>query len=620
MLYTQSMIGQNKLYLLTGYMKYDEEFKDRIISLNIFEEVLLISERSIKNKVAALVDDEGFEELTRQQREKQFDQVIFDHYEDFLCKNVAYYFFNQTSMIYYYVVRKQLTASIIEDGYKSLITQNDYVAFVSHLAKLNKFINDGYISLAIECNSVSEVIGSDTLEEVNRKDFKNKYKQQNFIEMLKCASKETINKLFKIFEYQHLDIPSNSALILTQPLASFRYCYADEQYLLYKKMINDALKKVYVVHIKPHPGDRNIYQGLSSDRVRIIDGKFPIELLIFNQSNYDYIYSFDSTVIGGLDANKEKINIFSRESRMSVMDYIREYTKDQKIVVGINDSVSDREIEKLNASEKYAYKKISGNSQQEIYRNARQQICDYVYYNDKKATVNILKLFKVFEKAMQANCREIFLTGVTHVIGNEKFNNVIFASRYYYKYFFNKIMGIQVLEAYVRGGNHWVDVIRKNYKIYPSNRIRVELDLQGEARELISKDEYDIFLLAKKEKARLEKTGGVDIEKKYFVSIDKYLIEWMYLLNASVLDREYDVIKYISFLDNEERDDLLRSIFDHSLKPKKIGNEKKIREESGKEVDIKCDVDTEVIVKKARGLKQKLKSTVNRVRSVQSNV
>jgi len=606
-LYSQKLAGKSKLYLLTGYMKYDEEFKERVVSLNLFEEVLLVSERNIKKKISALVD-EKFELMSSKQREECFDIVIFDHYADLLCGESVYYFFNQTNMIYYYVVRKKIAANIIEDGYKSLVTQDDYVSFISNSARINKFINDGYISLAIDVGVVSRVIGSSTLDEIKKKDFKDKYEEQDFVEMLKGASEEMISKLFHIFEYHHLDIPNNSALILTQPLASARYCYADEQYLLYKKMINKALKKVDVVHIKLHPGDRNIYRGLSNDRVRIIAGKFPIELLLVNESNYDYIYSFDSTSIKGLEVNREKVNVYSHGKNESVTTCIKAYTRKQRIVVGINDSsISNGVIEKLNVSEKYFYQKIEGDSHRETYQNAKKLRCDYVYYNDKKATVNIRKLFKEFEKAMQSNCREIFLTGTTHVIGSEKFNNVIFASRYYYKYFCNKVVGIQVLEAYVRGGNQWIDVMKENYGLYPSNRIRIEFDLQGELRDFIDKDEYGIFLLAKEEKTRLKKMIGTDIEKKYFVAIDKYFIEWLYLLNVS-LDCEYDVIKYIGFLENEEREDVIRSVFDHSLKPKKVHGEKEIRKKSGG-VDVNNDIDAEGVVKKT-SLKRKLKSIV----------
>ena len=591
-------------------MKYDEVFKEKIANLNLFEEVILISEKKIKNKVAAL-NDKKLEKLTKKQREESFDKVIFAHYKGFLCEKATYHFFNQTSMIYYYVVRNRLTAHVLEDGYKSLATQDDYAAFVSVLAKMNKFVNNGYIPLAIDPNVVDKVIGSNTQEEIKGKAFKDKYTQQDFALMLRNEKKDIVDKLFHIFDYQNLDVPKNSALILTQPLAAFRYCYADEQYLVYKKMVNEALAKADMVHIKPHPSDRLIYRGLSNERVKIIEGKFPIELLMFNENNYDYIYSFDSTVIQALVANKEKIKIYSREqSEKTFMASIKAYIEDEKVIVGVNASVSEGKMTKLNKGQKYLYQKITGNSYQETYNHARKQKCDYVYYNDKEATVSIGKLFKAFEKAMQTKCREIFSVGITYTIENEKFNNNALANRHYYEYFFNKVVGIKVLEHYVSEGNNWSKIIRENYENSPNNQIRVEVDLQEKLKDFIDKDEYSMYLLAKEEKEKLKKIVGSSIEKEYLASIDKHFIELINLLNMRDSTSELDVIKYFNFLDNEARESLLRNVLELSLKPKRIRVKKEIRKELDK-VGIGSVGDTKKVVKKMT-VKQKLKNIIRK--------
>lgn len=98
------------------------------------------------------------------------------------------------------------------------------------------------------------------------------------------------------------------ALLLTQPYDLEGWCDNRELIKYYSELIY-ALDQDYIVFVKPHPGDKNVYNNIYNriDNVYFLEGYWPIEILMFDDSiQFDLCITISSKAINLLNNVREK--------------------------------------------------------------------------------------------------------------------------------------------------------------------------------------------------------------------------------------------------------------------------------------------------------------------------
>lgn len=138
--------------------------------------------------------------------------------------------------------------------------------------------------------------------------------ENNRIQLMEQLTTDEKKKIVKCFmdgnTYQMLTdtcqtkITRKKALLLTQPYGLASWCDNKELIRYYNELIQ-ALAQDYIVFVKPHPEDKNIYNRI--DNVYFLDGYWPIEILMYNDSiQFDFGITIDSTSLNLLNNIKEK--------------------------------------------------------------------------------------------------------------------------------------------------------------------------------------------------------------------------------------------------------------------------------------------------------------------------
>lgn len=333
-MYSKNLEGSNEIYLIKDYLKFDDDFVKRLKELNIFDNVVLISEDAIRNKIVEEYQNDSFKNLTTEQISHKFDEIILPFYSYLNCDNTNFYIFNTKTYIYYYAYKNNASIIYIEDGYKSVFKNKNTFLYRGKTTFLNEYINNGYINLSLDDSHIKKIIGA-PLESKEDANIKDKYIN---IDSMKLYQ-ENYDEYYKIFSYlfdfKMPDFKKNSCLLLTQPLSRYRYCSVFQQYLLYKKIINNALKTYDYVYIKLHPADVNIYHFKKHKNVIVLKGNYPVELLSGNTNAFKEIITFDSTSLDffGNDIKKKSILDIKERNFKNVKIFIENYVKDESINV-----------------------------------------------------------------------------------------------------------------------------------------------------------------------------------------------------------------------------------------------------------------------------------------------
>ncbi len=94
------------------------------------------------------------------------------------------------------------------------------------------------------------------------------------------------------------------ALLITQPYGATDLCDNKELIGYYNELIQELSRK-YAVFVKPHPGDKNVYNR--ADNVYFLDKYWPIEILMYDDSiQFDLGITISSTSIYLLNNVRER--------------------------------------------------------------------------------------------------------------------------------------------------------------------------------------------------------------------------------------------------------------------------------------------------------------------------
>lgn len=331
-MYSKKIKGSNEIYLIKDYLKFDDDFVNRLKDVNIFDNVVLISEDAIRNTIVEDYQKGLFKNLNNEEISHKFDEIILPFYNYLDYKNINFYIFNTKTYIYYYAYKNNASIFYIEDGYKSVFKNKNTFLYRGKTTFLNEYINNGYIDLSLDDPHIKQIIGAPLQVEEDVK-IKGKYMDVDSMQLYKDNYDEYYKIFSYLFDFEMPDFKENSCLLLTQPLSRYRYCSVIQQYLLYKKIINEALKTYDYVYIKLHPADVNIYHFKKYKNVIILKGNYPVELLSGNTKEFKEIITFDSTSLDffGNDIKKKSILDIKERNFKNVKAFIKNYIKDERI-------------------------------------------------------------------------------------------------------------------------------------------------------------------------------------------------------------------------------------------------------------------------------------------------
>lgn len=573
-IYSQELPGKKNLYIQDNYLKIDNELVDRIRDLGIFDNVVLYSEVELRKTLfKELKSLESYNDKTKDDNKKMLDKIFKPFFDEFtnIVENEDLYIFNVRIMIYNYIYDLDNKITLIEDGYMSLIQQENIHIFKGNFTLLNKYIGNGYAKLDFSDKRISRIIGSNPIEEIPT-NLQDKYERNDFIDMKDKDRKKYKQQLNVVFNLPNLDKSKKSSLILTQPLARAHYCYCDEQLLLYKKMVRKALDNAEIVYIKKHPADDLCYSSLENNRVKVIDSLFPIELLTFEDIYFEEIWTFGSTALEIMDNCRKKIKVFPDKKfdfKKVILD-IRKYIKNEKINITLisNDKSLPILIEKLNnrRNNNYFYRQVDVEN--------RRNVCEcldvnYVHYDDISIEYNEIFL-KDLEKFIKNKVQDIFVLSSKLLHKSAEYKDESGTKRdYLSETFFDKVIGFNIYKELNENELDFSSLYYNSLGVSYLSKATVTVDYSKVIEMIENYSTIDIFQIASLQKEKYFKVGLKKIDST-IVAIDKYYLSLMCSYNTILETNKFNIRDYLDKLDEEERLLLVEDVFCNYLSAKKI--------------------------------------------------
>ena len=126
---------------------------------------------------------------------------------------------------------------------------------------------------------------------------KDKVEIVNLKEKWKQLSLEEQEEILRIFNLKNSDLIKwqklkNKVLLITQPLSEDGIITEKEKIGIYKEVIEK--NKLENIMIKPHPREKTNYKNIFPD-VELIEGKFPLEILMLLGINFKEVITIFST-------------------------------------------------------------------------------------------------------------------------------------------------------------------------------------------------------------------------------------------------------------------------------------------------------------------------------------
>lgn len=136
--------------------------------------------------------------------------------------------------------------------------------------------------------------------------------------IIKCFMDENTYQM--LADIHQTKIIRKKALLITQPYGVTDWCDNKKLVRYYNELIQE-LSRDYTVFVKPHPGDKNVYNKI--DNVCFLERYWPIEILMYNDSiQFDLGITISSTSINLLTNVKEKRIL----GEQHLIDYLSKYT------------------------------------------------------------------------------------------------------------------------------------------------------------------------------------------------------------------------------------------------------------------------------------------------------
>lgn len=425
LLYAISFVKKQKnkarLYICTDYLNITDEMVDSIRALAIFIKVESFSELEIRDSL--------FENMRRTRVDRTyFDSVLLKPYSKIFSEiknDENIYLFNIRQLHYYYIERTCKNVIVLEDGYCSLSQQLETHEFRGRYRLLNDYIGKEWPNLDLLSAEVKYIVTSLKREEIlankKLKKAKNEIIVEDYIDNISSLTKKEKLEISNIFGYKEVKVAKKSLLIITQPLAVFKYCSKLEQYLLYKKMVIDYYEKFDCIYIKPHPKDDLSYAGLidSENKVFILDKTIPVDIMAFNGLKFEMGITFGSTSLRYLDNIKEKKIIFESNggTRKQIQKKIKEETKEMKLEIALikinRDGLAENIKKTINSvlvTDNIRTSSLFLNSEDDAKKNVEKY--DYYILDDLNANYSS-KFHNQLHSLLQNNSYDLFQFSTT---------------------------------------------------------------------------------------------------------------------------------------------------------------------------------------------------------------
>jgi hypothetical protein len=193
-----------------------------------------------------------------------------------------------------------------------------------------------------KCRNVSRIISSCAYEGDDAY-YKERIQVVDFKDLVNRHKDRFTHILFDLFDIPELEIPENSSLILTQPLARAKYCTLLEYYLFIRRMVHDELERGNTVYIKPHPADTLDMKLFAVDGVTVLPKSMPSEVFNYIGIKFGRGLSFNSSALNTCEYLNTYENLYkgSDNTYSDFRKYIQEYIAGMKLTVGIYLRVHD---------------------------------------------------------------------------------------------------------------------------------------------------------------------------------------------------------------------------------------------------------------------------------------
>lgn len=170
---------------------------------------------------------------------------------------------------------------------------------------------------------------------------------KKLITKLSDIERKKIINIFNAIEIKKSE--SKNALILTQPFIQRNKISFEAQKNIYG-LILDYFFEGMDIYIKPHPVDFLSNYNDWFDKVVLLDGKMPSEMLnVCLNSKFDYGLSISSTAIYSLDNHLKNIIIFDKDAENQIK-HLHKYVLTSKIIENLNSKKIDIYLKNINKS------------------------------------------------------------------------------------------------------------------------------------------------------------------------------------------------------------------------------------------------------------------------------
>jgi len=298
------------LYISVNYSDIDDGLIEKIKKAQIFNDVIPLDHSIF------------FTAFTKEMRktkgmsEAEIDQIgtsIFDKYlEPYYAKQFAtadfndeIFVYNDSTTYYYYVAKYFSNIVGIEEAYGSMEIQQKNYNLQRSASYRKPFVGKYWPKLKWEHPNVKRIISSVDFKETPDT-WQGKLEILDYFDIVDQNSALYIKTMESLFETGEFETDEKNVLFLPQPLARNALCSYLDEYLFNRKIIENEIKEGRTVYIKPHPADKFDFHIFKSEKIRILSGAFPVELLNFKDVVFDKIVTFNSTTSLTLKNAKER--------------------------------------------------------------------------------------------------------------------------------------------------------------------------------------------------------------------------------------------------------------------------------------------------------------------------
>lgn len=344
---TLELKEKTNLFFISNYLGVDEVFLDRVRDTGLFNSVVrLDQEENMGPYHAAMEKTEGMSP-------KEIDKIgnsIFEKYlEPYYSKKFANADFNDDIYVYndfqrpYYFISKHFKTIIgVEDGYGSLSQQMKVHHFKGRYAWVVPFLGKYYPEPLYKNPKITKIISSRTFGDLPEY-YQKKLEVLDFKDLMEKNKDDFIKAQLKIFNLENIEIKDGGILILSTPLSRGKFCDSIDNFILYKKLIEEEKANGRKIFIKPHPADVAVdYKLYEDEQVTVLPRQFPIELLEYQGVKFSKSISFGSTAIVDNLCDESVIMYQGNNKPDDIKAFIQDYVQNEFITLNVYVMLTDK--------------------------------------------------------------------------------------------------------------------------------------------------------------------------------------------------------------------------------------------------------------------------------------